>query len=92
MDKTTANGSVWTVAEAKNRFSELMTLALRKGPQRVHRRNEEVVLLSAADYQALCGQRADDFKRHLLAFPGFDEPELHEALQRAPTPGRDVQF
>ncbi len=34
----------WTVADAKNRFSELVTKALTDGPQRVTRRGETVVV------------------------------------------------
>jgi phosphopantothenoylcysteine decarboxylase/phosphopantothenate--cysteine ligase len=47
--------SEWPVAEAKNRFSELVTKALKEGPQRIRRRGESAVLLSEEDYQALCG-------------------------------------
>ncbi len=56
MDKTTLpqpGADNWAVAEAKNRFSELMTRALTEGPQRVRRRNESAVVLSAADYERL---------------------------------------
>lgn len=38
--------SEWQVAEAKNRFSELMTKALTEGPQRVRRRKETVVVMA----------------------------------------------
>ena len=33
----------WQLADAKNRFSELVNQALRVGPQRVRRRNEAVM-------------------------------------------------
>ncbi len=36
--------SDWAVADAKNRFSELVTKALEEGPQRVTRRGETVVV------------------------------------------------
>jgi phosphopantothenoylcysteine decarboxylase/phosphopantothenate--cysteine ligase len=45
----------WAVAEAKNRFSELVTKALTEGPQRIRRRDETAVVLSEAQYEALCG-------------------------------------
>ncbi len=51
MDKT----NEWAVAEAKNRFSELVTKALTEGPQRIRRRDETAVVLSEAEYEALCG-------------------------------------
>ncbi|WP_166352353.1 type II toxin-antitoxin system prevent-host-death family antitoxin [Phytoactinopolyspora limicola] len=40
---------VWTVAEAKSRFSELVHRASRDGPQVVTRRGEEVVVVVATD-------------------------------------------
>jgi phosphopantothenoylcysteine decarboxylase/phosphopantothenate--cysteine ligase len=50
MDKKNAPPSddtpEWQVAEAKNRFSELMTKALTEGPQRVRRRKETVVVMA----------------------------------------------
>ncbi len=42
----------WAVADAKNRFSELMTKALTEGPQRVTRRGETVVVSSPAAFAA----------------------------------------
>lgn len=45
----------WTVAEAKNRFSELVTKALREGPQRIRRRDEAAVVLSKAEFDTLMG-------------------------------------
>ena len=48
----------WAVAEAKNRFSELMTRALTEGPQRVRRRNESAVVVSQAEYARLLGASA----------------------------------
>jgi phosphopantothenoylcysteine decarboxylase/phosphopantothenate--cysteine ligase len=47
----------WQVAEAKNRFSELITKALKEGPQRITRRDEAAVVLSAAEYARLTGAR-----------------------------------
>lgn len=38
----------WTVADAKNRFSELVTKALEEGPQTVTRRGKSVVVAPAA--------------------------------------------
>jgi phosphopantothenoylcysteine decarboxylase/phosphopantothenate--cysteine ligase len=43
--------SDWAVADAKNRFSELVTKALEEGPQRVKRRGEEVVVMSASAFE-----------------------------------------
>ena len=47
----------WQLQEAKSRFSELVDLTLKEGPQLVTRRGEEaVVILAANDYRRLSGQ------------------------------------
>lgn len=40
----------WKLADAKTRFSELVTRAIADGPQRVTRRKDVVIVLSQADY------------------------------------------
>ena len=46
----------WQLQEAKSRFSELVDLTLKEGPQLVTRRGEEaVVILAANDYRRLSG-------------------------------------
>jgi antitoxin Phd len=81
----------WAVAEAKNRFSELITKALTEGPQRVRRRDDAVVVISAAEYERLTPRK--DFIEHLLAFPGFGDEEIErEVLRRDPDPGRDIDL
>ncbi len=47
----------WQLQEAKSRFSELVELTLKEGPQLVTRRGEEaVVIIAAKDYRRLSGQ------------------------------------
>ncbi len=47
----------WQLQEAKSRFSEVVDLTLKEGPQLVTRRGEEaVVILAAKDYRNLTGQ------------------------------------
>ena len=47
----------WQLQEAKSRFSELVDLTLKEGPQLVTRRGEEaVVILADNDYRRLSGQ------------------------------------
>ncbi len=65
----------WLLAEAKNRFSELMNLALHEGPQRVQRRKEAVIVLAEEEYERLTGRRPD-FKEYLLRQVGLDELDL----------------
>ncbi len=47
----------WQLAEAKNKFSEVVNRALTEGPQRITRRGDVVVLLSEEEYKRLTGQR-----------------------------------
>lgn len=50
----------WQLQEAKSRFSEVVDLTLKEGPQLVTRRGEEaVVILAAIDYRRLSGQTAN---------------------------------
>ena len=47
----------WQLAEAKNRFSEVVRLALTSGPQRVTRRDDAVVVMSEVEYERITGKR-----------------------------------
>ena len=48
----------WRLAEAKNRFSEVVRLALTEGPQRVKRRDKStVVVLSEEEYDRITGKK-----------------------------------
>lgn len=59
----------WQLQEAKSRFSEVVELTLKEGPQLVTRRGEDVaVIVSVRDYQRLSGQT----------------PQLMECLLNAP--------
>ena len=70
MDKTRPIASDWTVAEAKNRFSELITKALEEGPQRVTRRGRAVTIAAAEPATALRPVRADQTGRRVLLIVG----------------------
>ena len=63
----------WRLADAKNRFSELVNRALIEGPQRVLRRDDAVVVVAERDYEKLTGTRAS-FKQFLLG----DGPSLEK--------------
>ncbi len=76
----------WAVAEAKNRFSELITKALTEGPQRVRRRDEAVVVVSAAEFDRLKPRK--DFIEHLMSGPSFEGLDL----SRDVSPGRHIEF
>jgi len=78
----------WRLADAKNRFSELVNRALTRGPQLVLRRRDAVVVVSRRDFEKLTGKRSS-FKQFLLgkgpSFQGLD-------LTRARSPMRNVKL
>lgn len=80
---------MWTLQDAKNRFSEVVDAAVGGRPQQVTRRGKPaVVVLSATDYARLlseAGQNRGSFADHLLAFPGG-------TFERAAAQPRDVSF
>jgi hypothetical protein len=55
----------WRLAEAKNKFSEVVNRALVEGPQRVLRRKDAVLVIAERDYEKLAGTRPS-FKEFLL--------------------------
>ena len=65
----------WKLADAKNKFSEVVNRALREGPQRVLRRGDVVIVLSEEDYERLSGARRG-FKELLLGGPGLEGVDL----------------
>lgn len=77
----------WNLADAKNRFSEVVNLALTKGPQLVRRRKDEVVVLSAQEFRHLKGQE-ETFKQYLLSGPTLEGLEL----KRDSSADREVDF
>ena len=75
----------WQLADAKNRFSEVVRKALSEGPQRITRRNDAVVVLSEAEYEALVGKKPS-LGDMIASAPSFDALDL----ERDPSPMRDV--
>ena len=82
-----AQDAVWGVAEAKNRFSELITRALTEGPQRVRRRDEEVVVISAQEFERL-NPTGMNFIENLMSSPSFEGLDL----ERNQDPPREIDF
>ena len=80
---------MWTLQDAKNRFSAVVEAALAGRPQEVTRRGRPaVVVLAAEEYQRLvqvAAGRRESFADHLLQFPGDEVARL----QAKP---RDVAF
>ena len=56
---------IWQLAEAKNKFSEVVSLAINEGPQFVSRRGETVVIVDRTIYEELLGNKPD-FKSFLM--------------------------
>jgi len=78
----------WKLADAKNRFSELVTRALAEGPQRVRRHDDAVVVVAERDYEKLTGKRPG-FKEFLMG----EGPSLEGLdLTRDDTYMRDVKL
>jgi antitoxin Phd len=78
----------WRLADAKNRFSELVTRALSEGPQRVRRHDDAVVVVAERDYEKLTGKRPG-FKEFLMGEgPRFEALDL----ARDDAPMRDVKL
>lgn len=70
-----AGGVIWNLADAKNKFSEVVNLALHNAPQTVSRRGERVVVISEKAYQKLCGVE-HSFLDFLFKGPGLDGVDL----------------
>ena len=83
----------WTLQDAKNRFSAVVSAALEGEPQTVTRRGvPAVVVLAIEDYQRLCRAEkagAPSFIDHLLDIPRGGPEELFEG---APLKLRDVEL
>ena len=68
---------MWSLQDARNRFSAVVNAALEGTPQEVTRRGKPaVVVLSTVEYRRLLAQAEasrGSFVDHLLAFPGTVE-------------------
>lgn len=89
---------MWSLQDAKNRFSAVVDAAMAGQPQRVSRRGKPaVVILSAVEYDRMrqaAGEVRGSFLHHLLDFPGLD-PEAGDGAGTDPRPKarpRDVAF
>ncbi len=77
----------WKLAEAKNRFSEVVRLALQEGPQRIERRKDAVVLLSAVEFDRLSGAKPS-LVEFLMSGPDWSRLDL----ERNKEPSRDLDL
>ncbi len=65
----------WKMAEAKNKFSELINKALLEGPQKVTRRQDCVIAIDEKDYQKLTGKKKG-LKDFLMEGPNLEGVDL----------------
>lgn len=76
---------MWTVQDAKNKFSAVVEAALAGQPQEVSRRGKPaVVVVSVEEYRRLLAgavKARESFADHLMAFPGGDVPRATVALR-----------
>ena len=78
----------WRLADAKNRFSEVVNRALAGEPQVISRRRDAVVVIARSDYEQLTGKRVS-FKQFLLGKgPSFQGVNL----RRDQSPMRKVDL
>jgi antitoxin Phd len=82
---------LWSLQDAKNRFSAIVDAAQKGTPQTVTKHGKPaVVVLSVAEYQRLTSKTAEhrpSFVEHLLAFP-----KGKGKIERAQIKIRDVKF
>jgi len=73
----------WQLADAKNRFSEVVRRALTEGPQRITRRRDAVIVLSETEYQRLTGEQPS-VVNYILSGPGLEDVpiERDQSLMR----------
>lgn len=65
----------WKLAEAKNRLSEVVNLALSEGPQTISRRGDELILISKNEYLRRTGEK-ESFTEFLLGGPSLEGVDL----------------
>ena len=84
--------NTWKLEDAKNRFSEVVRMALAQGPQRVTRNGRDaVVVLSAGEYERLAAPRdLVEFLRESPLAEAFAAGDFE--LERPRDMGRDVSF
>lgn len=91
-------GNVWTLQDAKNKFSAVVEAAQRGEPQHVTKRGvEAVVVVSAEEYERL--SRLDvkpkkTFVQHILDFPKLPEgmDDIFDDRDQYPSSYRDVDL
>jgi antitoxin Phd len=77
--------TVWSLQDAKNKFSAVVSAALKGEPQRVTRHGKPaVVIVSAEEFDRLLHQdkaEAPSFAEFLLSIPGGDASLDRQAIR-----------
>jgi prevent-host-death family protein len=67
---------IWKLADAKNRFSEVVRMCMAQGPQRIERRGADAVyVVSEGDYRRLKGDKPS-LVEFLMSGPDWSELDL----------------
>ena len=66
---------VWKLADAKNKFSEVVDRALHNEPQIISRRGENVIVISEKSYKKLSGKEPTFFD-FLFNAPGLEGVDI----------------
>lgn len=76
---------VWKLADAKNKFSEVVDKALEEGPQKVTRRYEAVMVVGLKDFERLTGKRPDfkEYLKHAPSMEGINLERDHSPIREA---------
>jgi prevent-host-death family protein len=86
---------LWSLQDAKNRFSAVVEAALQQGPQTVTRRGRPAVtVIATTEYEGLRRAAAaarPDFRAHLLAIPPADT-DTEDDFPRARAAPRGVDL
>jgi prevent-host-death family protein len=61
---------VWKLADAKNKFSKVVDMALEVGPQEITRRDKAVVVVALKEFERLTGKKPG-FKEYLMKAPSL---------------------
>lgn len=71
----------WKLADAKNKFSKVVDMALEEGPQQVTRRDKAVMVVALKDFERLSGKKPG-FKKYLMSAPSLKGVSLKRERSR----------
>lgn len=87
--RATQGRATWHFSEARSRLSEVFSRTIEEGQERVVRRGEEIVLLSADEYEALRHAKPmKSFKDFLKGGPNLEGLDL----TRNPSHSREEEW